>query len=150
MRFLRSILLATVATAACASSGGGTPAGTTTGADRPLFERLGGLDAIKAVVGELLTRVAADDRIKARFAGADLDGLKGKLVEQICQATGGPCQYTGKDMRSAHAGMKITEDELAALVGDLDRALDRFKVPDKEKRELLGALGGMKPQIVGK
>ncbi len=149
MRFARSLVLASIAATACASSGTSTPAGTTTGAEKPLFERLGGLDAIKAVVGEFLTNVAADDKIKARFANANLEGLRGKLVDQICQATGGPCKYSGLDMKAAHAGMKVTEDEFGALVGDLVKALDKFKVPDKEKGELLGALGAMKPDIVG-
>ena len=150
MHIVRTLVLASLAaTAACASSGAPTPAGTTAGADKPLFDRLGGLDAIKAVVGEFLTNVAADDKIKARFANANLEGLRAKLVDQICQATGGPCNYTGLDMKSAHAGMKVTEDEFNALVGDLVKALDKFKVPEKEKGELLGALGAMKPDIIG-
>src|SRR5439155_23108241 len=119
-------------------------------AQKPLYERLGGKDAITAVVGEFLTRVTKDDKINARFANSDVPHLKQSLIDQICEATGGPCKYTGKDMKTAHAGMNITEDEFNALVGDLKGALDQFKVPAKEQGELLGALGGMKPDIVGR
>ena len=113
-----------------------------------LYERLGGKGAITAVVDELLTRVAHDGRINARFANADMPHLRTMLIEQICQATGGPCRYTGKDMRSTHAGMKITAGDFDALVGDLKDALDKFQVPAAEEHDLLGALGGMKPDIV--
>ena len=76
--------------------------------------------------------------------------LKSMLVDQICEATGGPCKYTGQTMTDAHRGMNITDGEFTALVEDLVRSLDKFKVPAQEKGELLTALGGMKPQIVGK
>ena len=118
-------------------------------AQRPLYDRLGGKDAITAVVKEFLGNVVADKRINKFFAKADAAKLQGLLVDQVCQATGGPCKYSGKDMRSAHAGMKIKEADFTALVEDLVKALDKFKVPKKEKDELLGALGGMKPDIVG-
>jgi hemoglobin len=72
------------------------------------------------------------------------------LVDQICQASGGPCTYTGRSMLDAHRGMAITDTEFGALVDDLVRSLDRFKVPATEKNELLTALGGMKPEIVGR
>ena len=70
------------------------------------------------------------------------------LVEQICQATGGPCKYTGKDMKTAHPGMNIKEADFDALVEDLKKSLDKFKVGAKEQSELLGALGPMKRDIV--
>ena len=75
---------------------------------------------------------------------------KAKLVDQICEASGGPCKYTGKDMKTAHAGMGVTDADFDALVGDLVATLDKFKVPEKEKSELLGALGPMKKDIVSK
>ena len=74
---------------------------------------------------------------------------KGPGLEQICAGTGGPCTYTGRDMKSAHAGMGITDAQFNALVEDLVKSLDKFKVPEKEKGELLGILGPMKPSIVG-
>jgi hemoglobin len=122
--------------------------GTGGGAQKSLYDRLGGKDAITAVVNEFVANVAADDRIKDFFKNADIPGLKTKLVDQICEASGGPCKYTGKNMKDAHAGMGVKEEHFNALVEDLVKALDKFKVGDKEKGELLAALGGMKPDIV--
>ncbi|MCI0528645.1 MAG: group 1 truncated hemoglobin [Nitrospira sp.] len=100
------------------------------------------------MVGQFLTNVAADERINKRFARTDIPELQKKLVEQIGQATGGSQQYTGKDMKTAHAGMGITNAEFDALVEDLVAALDKFNVPQKEKDELLGILGPMRSDIV--
>jgi len=124
----------------------GAPAAT---AERSLYERLGGKDGITAVVEDFVANVAADARIKGRFAKTNIPHLKQMLVDQICQATGGPCTYTGRSMPDAHKGMHITEAEFNALVEDLTRSLDKFKVGEREKTELLTALGGMKGQIVG-
>ena len=115
-----------------------------------LYDRLGGKPAITAVVDDFIGNVAADKRINSRFAGSNIPRLKMLLVEQICAASGGPCTYTGRDMVSAHRGMNISEAEFSALVGDLVKSLDKFKVPEKEKGELLTALGGMKGDIVGR
>jgi len=117
-------------------------------AKKSLYDRLGGKDAITKVVEEFTKNVAADKEINARFAKTDIKKLNASLVDQICEATGGPCKYKGKNMKDAHKGMKITEKEFTALVGDLVKALDKFKVPKAEKDELLGALGGMKGDIV--
>lgn len=113
-----------------------------------LYDRLGGKPAITAVVDDFVGNVAADSRINRRFANANVPRLKQKLVEQICAGTGGPCTYTGRDMKSAHAGMQISDAEFGALVEDLVKTLDKFKVPEKEKGELLGILGPMKSDIV--
>jgi hemoglobin len=113
-----------------------------------LFERLGGKDSITAVVDEFAGRVLADTRINAKFAKSDPVRLKAMLVEQICEATGGPCKYSGRTMPASHAGMGVTAGEFNALVEDLVGALDKFNVPQKEKDELIGALAPMKAQIV--
>jgi hemoglobin len=120
-----------------------------------VYDRLGGKTAITAVVDEFVARVAADKRINSFFAGvasdpARLAAFKSKLVDQICEATGGPCKYTGKDMKSAHAGMGITEADFNALVEDLVGALDKFKVAPDDKQTLLGVLSPMKKDIVEK
>ena len=115
-----------------------------------LYERLGGKPAITAVVDDFIGNVAGDTRINQRFANADIPRLKTRLADQVCEATGGPCKYTGANMRDAHTGMKITDAEFNALVEDLVKSLDKFKVPPQEKTELLTTLGGLKPQIVGK
>ena len=111
------------------------------GAPASLYDRLGGQRAIVAVIDDFIDRVAADARIKFRFLNTDLPKLKTLLVEFVCMATGGPCKYTGQDMETSHAGMELVDDEFTALVEDLAGALDKFKVPAKEKGELLGALG---------
>jgi len=116
---------------------------------KSLYERLGGKEAITAVVDDFVANVAADNRINGFFAKANIPRLKANLVDQICQATGGPCTYTGKDMKTAHKAMGITDADFNALVEDLKKSLDKFKVPAKEQGELLGALGSLKPQIVG-
>jgi len=118
-----------------------------------LYERLGGKDAIGAVVDEFVGHVAADKRINSFFAktAADPDRLKAfkmNLVNQICEASGGPCQYARKDMKSAHMGMGVSGADFDALVEDLVWALDKLKVGKTEKNELLGALGPMKTDIV--
>jgi hemoglobin len=114
-----------------------------------LYDRLGGKPAIQAVVDDFIGDVAADARINRRFAGANIPRLKTMLVDQICEATGGPCKYAGQSMKAAHAGMKITEPEFNALVEDLVKSLDKLRVPAQEKNELLTALAGMKSDIVG-
>jgi hemoglobin len=123
--------------------------------ERNLYDRLGGKKAITAVVDEFVGRVAMDNRINHYFAAAAADPMrlktfKMKLVDQICQASGGPCKYTGKDMKSAHMGMGVSGADFNALVEDLVGALDKFKVGEKEKSELLGALGPMKSDVVEK
>jgi len=116
---------------------------------KSLYERLGGKDAITAVVDDFVANVAADNRINKFFAKTNVPNLKRNLVDQICQATGGPCTYTGRDMRTAHKGMGITDLDFNALVEDLQKTLNKFKVPEKEQGELLAILGSLKPQIVG-
>jgi hemoglobin len=115
---------------------------------KSLYERLGGLPAIQAVVAEFVGNIAADGRINLRFLNADIGELKKQLTEFVCLATGGPCQYTGRDMASLHAGMELVDDEFTAVVEALVKALDKYKVPEAEKADLLGAIGPLKPQIV--
>ena len=116
---------------------------------KSLYDRLGGQPAIAAVVDDFVGNVAADNRINGFFARTDIARLKKNLVDQICQGSGGPCTYTGRDMMSAHKGMNITDAQFNALVEDLKKSLDKFKVGAKEQDELLGALAQLKPQIVG-
>jgi len=113
-----------------------------------LYERLGGKPAITQVVDAFVARVANDSRINGFFSHVDIPRLKGHLVDQICQAGGGPCTYTGRTMKDTHHGMGITDAAFDALVEDLVGALDQFKVPAKEKRELLSVLGPMRADIV--
>lgn len=115
---------------------------------RSLYDRLGGQPAIAAVVDEFLVRSTTDPRIKDRFFNVDPAQLTRLLVEFVCLATGGPCKYTGRDMPTTHGGMEVVDEEFTAIVEALVGALDKFDVPDKEKGELLGAIGPLEPQIV--
>ena len=122
---------------------------------KSLYSRLGGKKAISAVVDQFIANVVADNRINSFFADTAKDpkrvaALKKNLVDQICQASGGPCKYKGKDMKTAHRGMGVSEADFNALVEDLVKALDHFNVGATEKNELLGALGPMKGDIVEK
>ena len=113
-----------------------------------LYERLGGKDAITAVIDDFVARCAADTRINAKFIRTDIPRLKTNLVDQVCEATGGPCTYSGRSMRTTHDGMAVTGGEFDALVADLVATLDRFNVGETEKSELLGALAPLRADIV--
>ena len=115
---------------------------------KTLYEQLGGMDAITAVVEDFRDRVAADDRINLKFVRTDLGRLRKMLIDQVCEATGGPCHYNGRGMKEAHAGMKVTTGEFNALVEDLVATLKKFKVPSAEQDELLAILGPLKAEIV--
>lgn len=129
-------------------------------APETLYVRLGGVNAISAVVDKFIGYVAADPNMVRTFtpllndvqAGntARLTSLRNNLIDQIGEASGGPQMYKGKDMVTAHKGMNITETEFNSLVGNLVKALNDFSVPSTEQNELLGVLGGLKGQIVGK
>jgi hemoglobin len=145
----RMILISMVAAGSLAACGGNARGPESAGKAKPLYDRLGGRDAIAAVVKDFVEqRVAKDDRINAFFKNSDIPDLESKLVDQICQASGGPCTYTGKDMKTAHASMKVRDADFSAIVEDLKASLDHFKVPAKEQQELLGALAPMHDAIV--
>ena len=148
---MRKVLLA-LAIVAISFGCGGSDKGenTTPTGEKSLFVRLGGKESITLVVDDFVANVAADKRINMFFEKTDIPKLKMHLVDQICQATGGPCQYTGRTMVEAHTGMNITDDQFNALVEDLVAALDKHQVPEQEKNELLTALAAMKGDIVGK
>jgi hemoglobin len=116
--------------------------------ERTLYDRLGGLDAITAVVESFRDTVAADDRINLKFARTDLARLRQMLIDQVCEATGGPCEYRGRSMKEAHAGMRVSKGEFDALVDDLVKTLNQFKVPGSEQSELLAILGPLESDIV--
>jgi hemoglobin len=118
----------------------------------PLYRRLGGREGIAVVVADFVVIMVADPRVNARFTTLkppEVEKFKSNLSDQICDATGGPCSYLGKDMKAAHKGMQITEAEWNATVENLGKALDKNKVGAAEQKELVGALGPMKPDIVG-
>ena len=113
-----------------------------------LYDRLGGQPAIVAVVDDFVGNVAADKRVNRFFRKTNIPHLKEMLVAQICQATGGPCQYTGKSMKEVHKGMNITDAQFNAVVEDLQKTLIKFKVPEKEQADLIALLAPMRADIV--
>ncbi|MGH7283170.1 MAG: group I truncated hemoglobin [Polyangiaceae bacterium] len=131
----------------------GTDAEVDSGPPAPqtLYDRLGGKDGIAAVVDSLVKNVSADPDVKKVFAkttGPKLDHFKQMLNDQLCEAAGGPCKYTGKDMKTAHAGMKINDKEWDAFVKDFTLALSENKVGDKEQGELFAIIAPMHDDIV--
>lgn len=120
---------------------------------KTLYQRLGGYDAIAAVTDDFIGRLATDKQLARFFGGHSEDSLKRirqHIVDQLCAATGGPCVYTGRDMKTSHKGMGITEADWNAAAAHLVATLDKFKVPAKEKNEVLGAITALKNDIVEK
>jgi hemoglobin len=152
-RALALAAIALITVIACARDDGNTAdtaAGTAAPdtAQRTLYERLGGRDAIVTVVDSFVARVAADSRINKKFARSDIPRVKTMLVEQICNATGGPCTYRGRSMKEAHRNMGVTDGEFDALVEDLVATLNQFNVAKADQDALLNTLGSMRADIV--
>ncbi|MGN6107520.1 MAG: group I truncated hemoglobin [Kofleriaceae bacterium] len=125
-----------------------TAAGATANDTRSLYERLGGKDAIAAVVKEFVATTGADPRISMFFTNADIPRLEQLMVEQICEATGGPCKYTGKTMKVSHTGMKVGSDHFEAFIEDLTKTLEKFQLAEREKSEVLAAFRSMQGDVV--
>jgi hemoglobin len=119
--------------------------------EQSLYKRLGGYDAIAAVTDDFIGRMATDKALSRFFVGHSKESLghiRQLVVDQLCAATVGPCIYIGRDMKSSHQGMGITEGDWNTAVGHLVATLDKFKVPERERKEVLGALSGLKNDIV--
>lgn len=123
-------------------------------ADKPLWDRLGGEKAVRAVIHDFVAVAAGDPKVNFTRGGKypiDADGVKKLeqlLVEQVSSVSGGPLKYTGRDMKTTHAGMKITKDEFGALAGHLVKTLQTYKVPQKEIDELVGIIATTMKDIV--
>ena len=113
-----------------------------------LYDRLGGIDAITAVVRAVVDRQMKDDRINQKFARTNVDRLIKEFVDLICQATGGPCTYTGRNMTEAHHNMGVTNGEFQAFVEDVVAVLNDFKVGATEQDELLNTLAPLRKEII--
>ena len=120
----------------------------TTMQTKSLYDRLGGGDAINALTESWVARVGGDDRANGKFARTDIDRLKKEVVDQLCEATGGPCTYTGRSMLETHAGMKVTAGEFDVVMQHLGAALDELTVPKTEQDELVDLLRPMRADIV--
>jgi len=114
-----------------------------------LYQRLGGTPGIAAVMDDFVDNVRADPAIGKRFVAADIPHTKQMLTELVCQASGGPCKYSGRSMKEIHRGMGIRDDEFNAMVGDMNKTLDKFRLPQRERGEVLSLLASLKGDIVG-
>ena len=117
---------------------------------KSLYVRLGGQPAIEAVVKDFAGTVLADARINKKFARSNAPRLVKNLTDFVCMATGGPCKYTGKSMKAAHKNMAVTTGEFNALAEDLVATLNKFKVPEKERNDLIAAISPLAKDIVEK
>ncbi len=131
----------------------GPPVEDATPPPKSLFDRLGGAEGVKAVVDKFVENVTQDPAVNKSFKatkGPKLDAFKKNLTDQICEVTGGPCKYAGKDMKLAHKGMKITDAQFDAIVMDLKLAMGELKVADAEQAEVVEKLAPLKEDIVEK
>jgi hemoglobin len=120
-------------------------------AEPSLYKRIGGYDAIAAVVDDFIPRIATDPQLTKFFSGHGIDSkkrLRQLVVEELCEGTGGPCFYTGRSMKASHAGLGITDSDWQVAVNHLVATLDKFKVKPKEKDELLSIASSLKTDIV--
>jgi hemoglobin len=133
-----------------ARAAGATPAPPA----KPLHERLGGTYAIASVVDDFIERLLVNDTLNANPAIAEARarvpkaGLKFHVTALVCEVTGGPCKYTGRSMKDAHAHLNITDREWDAMVADFRKTLDAFKVPAAEQQELIAIVATTRPDIV--
>jgi hemoglobin len=133
--------------------------------DRTLYARLGGEATLTAIVEDMTARVIADPRVnferknvKRNWLGdmykawpptpENVEQFKRRMVEFLTLAAGGSTQYTGRDLKVAHEGMKITNSEFDAMVGDIKTSMDKLGTRTREKRELLAIIETTRKQIV--
>jgi hemoglobin len=113
-----------------------------------LYDRLGGLDAINTLTESWVARVGGDDRANGKFVRTDIPRLKKEVADQLCEATGGPCTYTGRSMRETHAGMKTTAGEFDVVMQHLGATLDELHIPKTEQDELVDLIMPTREDIV--
>lgn len=121
--------------------------------DKSLYQRLGGYDALAAVTDEFIGRLATDDKLKRFFVVFSTDSkmrIRQHVLDQVCKATGGPCYYLGRDMKTSHAGAGIGKDDWDRSLAIFVETLNKFKVPEREQKELAALITPMEKDIVDK
>jgi len=113
-----------------------------------LYDRLGGLDAITVLTESCVARVGGDDRANQKFARTDIPRLMKEVIDQLCEATGGPCTYTGRTMKETHDGMGVTAGEFDVVMQHLDATLDELNVPKTDRDELVALIMPLRADIV--
>jgi len=150
---MRRLTFTTLTLALAAALAWGGAAASQEAKPKSLYARLGGYDAIAAVVDDFVGRLVTDPQFARFFAGHSTDSkkrIRQHIVDQFCAGAGGPCVYTGRTMRASHEGLGISEAEWDAAAKHLVATLDKFKVPEAEKKELLAFVGTVKGDIVEK
>lgn len=142
-----AMFAACLLSAGCASA----PASPSTPKSNSLYVRLGGYDAIAALVDDFIGRMGKDTVTAPFFAG--LTPHQGNLIrqgiiDQLCQASGGPCVYTGRSMKEAHKDLGITPAVWQAEVSEMNAAMDHFKIGREEKNEVLAIIRPLEAEIV--
>lgn len=115
---------------------------------KTLYDRLGGIDAISTLTESWVARVAGDDRANKKFVRTDVPRLKKEIIDQLCEATGGPCTYSGRSMRETHLGMQTTAGEFEVVMQHLGATLDELNIAKPEQDELVELLMPMRRDIV--
>ena len=141
MSFLSALVLATTTVEGMAQTQAQAP-------ETSLYGRLGGKAVVSSLVSDLIDQSIKNPRTRRSFDKVNVKRLKEKVEEQICTLTGGPCVYSGDDMKKSHAGMNITEAEFYGFVEELVELLDRYKIGLREKNQLLAWLAPMKRDVV--
>lgn len=145
-----SFALAAEQPTAARSTGAAAPAV----AQKTLYDRLGGVYLIAVAVDDFIERLLVDDTLNANPAihhareRVPKQGLKFQVTALVCQVTGGPCKYAGRDMKAAHAHLNISEKEWQAMLADFRKTLDKFSVPAAEQGELIAIVNSTKTDIV--
>jgi len=127
---------------------------TFSGDGKSLYERLGGIHAIATVVDEFIETLFvnevlnANPKIKESRDRVPAAGLKFLVTELVCEATGGPCKYSGRSMKEAHKHLNITGKEWDAMAADFKKVLDKYNVPEGEQKELFDIVATTKADIV--
>jgi hemoglobin len=147
---LRFVICVALSTGLASCHDAGKSAATTTAGEPSLYTRLGGQAGVEAVVGQFVTNISTDSRISHYFVDTDLAQFKGNLSKLIAQLSGGPKNYVGRDMKTTHAGLGVSGADFDALIEDLVKSLDQFKVGEKEKSDLLAILSPLRKDIVEK
>jgi hemoglobin len=125
-----------------------------TSAQQSLYDRLGGVYAIAAVIDDFINRIMDNPRLNANpkvdeaHHRVSRAGFKYLVTEMVCWATGGPQQYTGRSMRDSHVHLDITEEEWQVFLADLQACLDHFAVPKAEQGEIFALVDSTKSDIV--
>jgi hemoglobin len=142
------MLVAGAAVIAAPGAFADNPAGAEPIKGDAVFRAFHGQEGIDRIIDDFVGRITTDPRIEGRFAGANLVRLRLELKAQVCYLTGGPCAYTGMDMKSAHAGMGLMNRDFNALAEDLQIAMDKEKVSFRAQNRLLAKLAPMQRAIV--